>query len=141
MRRSLRTRRRKNGGVSGMGLADVMIATLIMFTGALAMIDALPRLLNIANTFVSDSSAYVVGAAKIDELLVADYSTISSGSGDFSTLLPGATENDGFTWSYTSTEPIAGIMKKVTVVVIWGSTWGDTEAFSFYRTDMDNEEI
>lgn len=130
-------RRFRRARRSGLTFIEVMFATAIFFTGAVVMITVLPQIITAGNRRTSQDSAYMLATSKIDELQAGSYSSIAaSASGDFNTLLSGMSDIDGYSWSYTSTEEVPGVLKKVNLVIAWS---GSSDSYVFYKADMNND--
>lgn len=129
---------------AGMTFIEVMVAAAIMFTGAVVMISVLPRLIAAGSSRTSRDGSYIYAMSKMDDILTSPYSTVaSSASGDFSTLLPAASDVSSYTWSYTSTEPLVegrtGLLKRVTLLITWGSGSDQTDTYVFYMADKNDD--
>jgi Tfp pilus assembly protein PilV len=128
--RSLGARRRR----SGFTLVETLVATAIMFTGAIVMISVLPNLLSMSVKRTSRDNSYIYAQSLIDSMLVTPWSKIStSASGDFKSLLPDAPDAGMYRWVYTSktimdsgSAPTDGLLKKVDVGIYWSDNDHDT---------------
>ncbi len=125
----------------GFGLLDVMLATAIMFTGAVVMITVLPKLIETSNMRSSENMAYEVATAKIDELLDTQYTrVVSAGPYGAQYLLPQMTNIAKYQWqTWVTEEAPAGYRKRVTLAVWWGTGDLRRDTYVFYVADRNND--
>lgn len=122
---------------AGFGLVDVMFAAAILFTGAILMITVLPQMINASQTRTTRDNSYIYAMSQIDYLISQPYSSIApSASGDFTSLLGNATDATKYSWRYTASEQVTGLLKQVTLNVDWD---GGTDTYVFLTADVRND--
>lgn len=133
-------------------LVDVLVASAIMFTGALALLNMMPMLTRMAVKMTMSNELSYFLYSKQEAMLAGTYNdinTTATQTGDFTSLL--GTEvaaNADVTWLYSASEKVTGRLKEVKLSVAY-SPDVDTSAFittqsdtwTFYVADLDNENL
>ncbi len=127
-----------------MTFMEVMVAATIMFTGAVVMITVLPKLIEAGYSRSSRDMSYIFGMSKMDEIMASPYSTITSGSGSFTELMPDVPEAYNFEYQYTATEVTTDnlptdLLKRVTLVITWGDDSDKSDTYVFYMADKGDD--
>lgn len=133
MKRMVRRSRNK----AGFTLMEVLVAAAIMFSGAVVMITVLPELIAAGSKRTSRDISYSFANAKFADLEINSFAAIAaSANGNFDSLLPNSDDASQFTWSYTSSSPSPGLLKRVNLVIKWADT---SETFVMLIADTRND--